>query len=106
MPPNGISPVDRITTDIAYRSTQPVEREETAGYSSVLSAVGNKPVNPPDARVQAIQKQDVKMRFVIDPQSQQVTVLIFDKASQKVLRTIPADEMSKMQEGELVNLIS
>ena len=46
------------------------------------------------------------MRFVIDPQSKQVTVLIFDKASQKVLRTIPSDELSKMQEGDLVNLIS
>ncbi len=106
MPPNGISPVDRITTDIAYRSTQPVEREETSGNYSVLSAAANKPVNPPEARVQAIQKQDVRMRFLIDPTSKQVTVLIFDKASQKVLRTIPADELSKMQEGDLVNLIS
>jgi uncharacterized FlaG/YvyC family protein len=106
MPANGISPVDRITTEIAYRSTQPVEREEATGITSVLSAVANKPVNAPDARVQAIQKQDVRMRFLIDPTSKQVTVLIFDKASQKVLRTIPADELSKMQEGDLVNLIS
>ncbi len=106
MPPNGVSPVDRITTDIAYRSTQPVEREVPSGNTSVLSAIANRPVNAPEARVQAIQKQDVRMRFVIDPQSKQVTVLIFDKASQKVIRTIPADELAKMREGELVDMIS
>src|SRR5690349_4666263 len=106
MPPNGISPVDRITTEMAYRSSQPVEREDGSGFSSVLSAVANRSTNAPDARVQAIQKQDVRMRFVIDPQSKQVTVLLFDRASQKVLRTIPHDELSQMKEGELVDLIS
>jgi hypothetical protein len=106
MPPNGISPVDRIATDIAYRSTQPVERDEGSGFSSVLSAVANRPVNPPDARVQSIKKEDVRMRFVIDPQSKNVTVLVFDKASNKVLRTIPQEELTKMKEGELVDLIS
>jgi hypothetical protein len=106
MSPNGISPVDRIATDIAYRSTQPVDKEEGAGFSSVLSAVANRAINPPDARVQAIHKEDVRMRFVIDPQSKAVTVLVFDKASNKVLRTIPSEELSRMKEGELVDLIS
>ncbi len=106
MPPNGISPVDRVATDITYRSTQPVEREDGSGFSSVLSAVANRPVTPPESRVQAIQKQDVRMRFIIDPKSKDVTVLIFDKASQKILRTIPPEELSQLNEGDLVDLLS
>jgi hypothetical protein len=106
MPPNGISPVDRIAADLTYRSSQPIGREESSGLPSVLSAAGNKPVNPPDARVQAIQKQDIRLRFLIDPETKKVTVLVFDRGNQKVLRTIPSEELSKMKEGELIDLIS
>ena len=106
MPPNGISPVDRIATDIAYRSTQPVEREDGSGVSAVLSAVSNRPLNPPEARVQPVQKQDVRMRFLVNPETKDVTVLIYDKSSQKVIRTIPPKELSQMKEGELVDLMS
>jgi len=46
------------------------------------------------------------MRFMIDPQSKKVTVLLYDKATDKVIRTIPPEELSQMKEGDLVNLLS
>jgi uncharacterized FlaG/YvyC family protein len=33
-----------------------------------------------------------------------VTVFIIDKQSQKVIRTIPSDQLEKMQQGDLLEL--
>jgi hypothetical protein len=47
---------------------------------------------------------NVRLQFEIDAETQDVTVLILDKASQKVLRTIPPEEMTKLQAGDLLEL--
>lgn len=49
---------------------------------------------------------DVTLRFEIDRQTHDVTILILDKASQKVVRTIPPDEMARMDPGELLQLFA
>lgn len=49
---------------------------------------------------------DVTLRFEIDSQTHDVTILILDKASQKVVRTIPPDEMERMDPGELLQLFA
>ncbi|RCK71988.1 MAG: hypothetical protein ANABAC_2242 [Anaerolineae bacterium] len=49
---------------------------------------------------------DVTLRFEIDSQTHDVTILILDKASQKVVRTIPPEEMARMDPGELLQLFA
>ncbi|HEX9028939.1 MAG TPA: hypothetical protein VF823_07185 [Anaerolineales bacterium] len=52
------------------------------------------------------QSQDVRMRFLADPQTSEITILIFDKLTQEVLRTISPEELAELREGELIDLIS
>jgi uncharacterized FlaG/YvyC family protein len=43
---------------------------------------------------------------MVDAQTRDVTVLILDRASQKVIRTIPSDEMANLNEGDILELFA
>lgn len=49
---------------------------------------------------------EVTLRFEIDSQTHDVTILILDKASRKVVRTIPPEEMARISPGELLQLFA
>ena len=47
---------------------------------------------------------EVSLKFEIDSETHDVTILLLDRTSQRVVRTIPPDEMSKLNPGELLQL--
>ena len=47
---------------------------------------------------------NVSIYFRIDDETNDVTVIVVDRQSKRVLRTIPACELQKMQAGELLKL--
>jgi uncharacterized FlaG/YvyC family protein len=47
---------------------------------------------------------DVRLHFKVDPTTHEVTVLVLDKTTQKVIRTIPPEELAQLQQGELLEL--
>jgi uncharacterized FlaG/YvyC family protein len=49
---------------------------------------------------------DVLLRFKVDPGTKEVTVMVVDKASRKVVRTIPPEELKTLNEGELFELFT
>lgn len=49
---------------------------------------------------------DVSLKFRVDSKTNEVSILILDRASRKVLRTIPPDEMNRMNPGELLELFT
>lgn len=49
---------------------------------------------------------DISLRFQVDPDTNQITVLVLDRASEKVIRTIPAEEMNKLSSGEILSLFA
>jgi hypothetical protein len=44
------------------------------------------------------------LRFSIDPATHDVTVLIVDPSTRRVVRSVPPEVLAKMTEGELVEL--
>ena len=52
------------------------------------------------------QPQDTFLRFKVDENTNDVTVYVLDRTSRQVLRTIPADQMNKLQAGDLLDLLS
>lgn len=49
---------------------------------------------------------DISLKFKIDEETNAVTILILDKASRQVVRTIPPEDMTKMEPGELLELFT
>lgn len=49
---------------------------------------------------------NVRLHFRVDPKTHEVTVLMVDKASHRVIRSIPPEELNKLEEGDLVELFA
>ena len=47
---------------------------------------------------------DISLHFQVDSKTKELTVFIVDRKSKKVLRSIPADELNKLQAGDLLKL--
>ena len=47
--------------------------------------------------------KDTSLRFRVDPEKHQVTVMILDKATNKVIATIPQEAIKDLPPGELLN---
>jgi uncharacterized FlaG/YvyC family protein len=49
---------------------------------------------------------DIFLRYHIDPDTKDETLYVLDRASHKVVRTIPPEELNTLSEGELVELFA
>ena len=47
---------------------------------------------------------NIALQFRVDEKTKDVTVFVVDKASKKVLRSIPASELAKLGAGELLKM--
>lgn len=50
--------------------------------------------------------RNVRLHFKVDPQTHDVTVLMVDMATRRVIRSIPPEELRQLDEGELVELLA
>jgi uncharacterized FlaG/YvyC family protein len=49
---------------------------------------------------------DVRLKFIVDSKTKEVTVLVLDKTSHQIIRTIPTDELKKLTRGDLVSIFA
>jgi uncharacterized FlaG/YvyC family protein len=49
---------------------------------------------------------DISLKFMVDDDTNQITVLVLDRSTEKVIRTIPAEEMNKLSSGDLLSLFA
>ncbi len=49
---------------------------------------------------------DMSLKFKINEETHDVTVIIIDNSSKEVVRTIPPEEMAKINAGELLQLFA
>jgi len=49
---------------------------------------------------------DVRLKFIVDGKTNDVTVLVLDKASRQIIRTIPTDELKNLTQGDLVTIFA
>jgi len=92
----------------AVQHTQHVSESGLVEAVSSLRGKGPEKVSGAESKPQAVQKNlaDVRLKFQVDPDTNDITVLILDKTSNKVIRTIPPDEIKNLREGGLVELLT
>jgi hypothetical protein len=118
---------------MAYDLIAPVQRLGPAGPEAAarpdtegLRGKAASPANPPAAgaeRPQAAEEpradgpegrprpatdglRNIRLHFKIDPKTEELTVLMVDTATQRVVRTIPPDELRQMTQGDLVEVLT
>jgi uncharacterized FlaG/YvyC family protein len=111
MPDNSVQGVNRADfSDPSRVQTQNTKAESLARLSEnagmMRSSSKDKSAASQEAKPQAIVNNlsDVRLKFQVDPETQHVTVLVVDKASKKIIRTIPAEDIQKMNKGDLFEL--
>jgi hypothetical protein len=107
MPDNLLPPIARPG---AYepRNDIGVAGPERAASASgpAAPAASAKPAPAPEHPAAAPAMQNVRLHFKVDPETHDVTVLLVDTASKRVVRTIPPEELQKLNEGDLVELLA
>jgi uncharacterized FlaG/YvyC family protein len=116
MQDSSITGVNKVAVEPTASTLAGTHGTEQAGGQQKLPAVKNETVSQTETHLQPqIQQQtqpqpmsggitDVRLKFEVDEETNEVTCMVIDRASQKIIRTIPPDELKTLQEGDLVQL--
>jgi hypothetical protein len=106
MPENTISGVQKVAVDptvhasvAAYGPEAASGTQKTAGTKSETA-----PQSEPKAPTGSGGFSDVRLKFQVDEKTNEVTCMVIDRSSHRVIRTIPPDELKNLREGDLVQL--
>lgn len=77
-----------------------------------LAPVQKRTASEPDAAVKAVEvdsdqgsgPSNVSIHFRLDDKTRELTVFVIDRKTRRVIRSIPASELHKLQAGELLKL--
>ncbi len=61
---------------------------------------------PAEKEAPADSFRNIRLQFKIDPKTNDVTVLMVDVNARKVVRSIPAEELQRLDQGELVQMLA
>lgn len=50
--------------------------------------------------------RDLRLQFRVDPKTNDIVVLMIDRATRRVVRAIPPQELAKFDKGQLLELIA
>lgn len=88
----------------------PKQIEPTERFEAVLQEkpVGQKPAEqkPVETGPAPVLNGDVRLKFLVDSKTNDVTVLVLDKASRQIIRTIPTEELNNLTRGDLVTIFA
>jgi len=100
------SSVPKINSATVSTSSSAAEGAQSQAAASRLTQSDAAPVSGYNsAYLQApAQSASVAVKFVEDPLTKAVTVFVIDRATDKVVRTIPQNEMNNLQPGALLEI--
>ena len=107
-----ITPVSVASLDMPSQvqqvATAPVKGKE-ANVEEVARQVSpedkaSKEILKTKRQTSNVQYTDVHLKFQVDNETNEITVLILDKISKEVIRTIPPEELSNLRAGDLFEL--
>ena len=110
-----INPVTNVKSEVVVNPTQQTQEQTTvvaAGARQGLRKPQENQSKPPpvevaDKAVLPISSMaDVSLRFRVDEKTKNITVYIVDRESKRVLRSIPPEELNKLQAGDLLQLFA
>jgi uncharacterized FlaG/YvyC family protein len=96
---------DLLTKVDQAKTAQIAASKSPAAAEAARSSRAEKSEGPPEIEPKSSNLLgEMSLKFEIDSETHDVTILLLDRSSQRVVRTIPPDEMSKLNPGELLQL--
>lgn len=102
-----LSPIPKNEPDYSTGSVSRAPQNQPPANVSKETSRANQAKATPQASYEPVgQPKDTCLRFKVDENTNDVTVYVLDRSSRQILRTIPADQMRKLQSGDLLDLLS
>lgn len=107
MDPSSIQPIGSVQqadNSAISKLTATVQSDTLAQHRP---AIVHPEKSQPEVETAALQEsslENVSIHFRLDDKTNTVTIFLVDRKSKKVLRSIPASELQKMQIGDLLKL--
>jgi len=105
-----ISPVG--SSDQEYTKLQQVSRYSRTAAAEAAMARGDPETKQAAPRAaastppQVTKPANVHLQFKIDPATNDITVIVMDRESEQIIRTIPPEELSDLVEGDLLEVLT
>jgi uncharacterized FlaG/YvyC family protein len=87
--------VEQNTQALAVQQAKPPQKQEKPA-----------PKEADKAALPITNISDVFLRFKVDEDTSNITVYVIDRETRRVLRSIPPEEMNKIQAGDLLELLA
>lgn len=104
---NAISTIRSVeSSGVLSRTSAPVQQDSPPTPLPDKAQVQNKTLKQTESAPVALVSNDsnVGLRFRVNAKTKDITVFVVDRNSKRILRSIPADELAKMQAGDLLKL--
>jgi hypothetical protein len=102
---NKVGIVDFGAGPVQVEAPKPVE-VSTHGESVDQEKPAEQPKAGDQTASAPVLNGDVRLKFIVDAKTNDVTVLVLDKASRQIIRTIPTDELKNLTRGDLVTIFA
>ncbi|NMC54102.1 MAG: flagellar protein FlaG [Chloroflexi bacterium] len=98
---------DREVAAVTLKQAQQALARQAAARQNDQAAAETEHQKEQQAEVAQTRTQmNVQLKFKVDAETNDVTILILDRQSHRVIRTIPSEEILKLKEGDLVELFA
>jgi hypothetical protein len=86
------------------QGVQNVTAAQTSGVQQPRQTTPEKPAQTPPKSM--TNGSDCFLKFRVDEKTRDVTVYVIDRATKRVLRSIPPEELNTLQAGDLLELLA
>jgi len=91
-------------------AAEPGQGMQTAPAAHTPAVQQNRPPGPEKASQAPVKSMaaasDVFLKFRVDEKTRDVTVYVIDRATKRVVRSIPPEELNTLQAGDLLELLA
>ncbi len=99
-----VNPIHSV--ELAAPASPPVQITKKPQVKAASRVETPAPENKPEVTASKPQviADNVSLKFIVDNESNNITVLVLDKSSNKIIRAIPPEELNNFKEGDLLSL--
>ncbi len=108
-PPAAEPPISRPAAESKAVEAKPVEEhlpESKAADALFPKTEGVAKSDAERAKLPIRELSDIQLKYRVNPDTNELTVMVVDKSSHKVIRTIPSEEIKNLSAGDLIQLTS
>jgi uncharacterized FlaG/YvyC family protein len=106
-----INSVPKIEQDRALSAPAQMQASVQVKASAQVKAAEPKKPSPQETstasqRTPVVTSENFSLKFIVDDKSNDITVLVVNRETKEVVRTIPSQELRNYQDGDLLSLFA